>query len=136
MDPASVSLLVSAAATLAAEAPEAAEARWDALAGDDDAIDAEIAKYRAALSALSQRLRELGGFEPTSRGGSDDGEAAANGGAGGAAGGGAGGGTIEGVDVSRFGFVIELSSTFSGSSRSRRAMRGRLRRGKLAIESN
>lgn len=99
MDAASVSLLVSAAASLAAEAPEAAEARWDALVGDDE-LDAEIAKYRAALSALSQRLRDLGGFEPSSsRGGSDDGEAA--GGAAGGSGGGAGGagGTIEGVEV-------------------------------------
>lgn len=115
MDAASVSLLVSAAAGLAAEAPEAAEARWDALAGDDEAIDAEIAKYRAALSALSQRLRELGGFEPSSRGGSDDGDAAANGGAAGAAG--AGGGTIEGVDVSKsifdlIFFFLHLSSSF------------------------
>ena len=93
LDAASANLLISAATSLASEDPAAAQARWDALGGDDELLDAEVAKYRAALGALSQRLRDLGG-DASSRGGSDDG---GDGGAGGAG----GGSGIDGVEVSR-----------------------------------
>lgn len=97
LDAASANLLISAATSLASEDPAAAQARRDALGGDDELLDAEVAKYRAALGALSQRLRDLGGYA-SSRGGSDDG---GDGGAGGAG----GGSGIDGVEVSRKKFV-------------------------------
>ena len=97
LDAASTSLLVSAATSLACEDPAAAQARWDALGGDDELLDAELAKYRAALGALSQRLRDLGGYDASSRGGSEDGgEGGGSGGAGAGAGGASG---IDGVEV-------------------------------------
>ena len=99
LDAASANLLVSAATSLASEDPAAAQARWDALGGDDELLDAELAKYRAALGALSQRLRDLGGYDASSsRGGSEDGggEGGSGGGAGGAGGGASG---IDGVEV-------------------------------------
>lgn len=95
LDAASVGLLISAATSLASEDPAAAQARWNVLGGDDELLDAELAKYRAALGALSQRLRDLGGYA-SSRGGSEDGEAGVAGSAGGGAGGGSG---IDGVEV-------------------------------------
>ena len=52
LDAASANLLISAATSLATEDPAAAQARWDALGGDDELLDAELAKYRAALGAL------------------------------------------------------------------------------------
>ena len=101
LDAASANLLVSAATSLATEDPAAAQARWDALGGDDELLDAELAKYRAALGALSQRLRDLGGYA-SSRGGSEDGGegGSGSGGGGGAGAGAAGGGSgIDGVEV-------------------------------------
>jgi hypothetical protein len=97
LDAASTNLLISAATSLACEDPAAAQARWDALGGDDELLDAELAKYRAALGALSQRLRDLGGYDASSRGGSEDGgEGGGSGGAGAGAGGASG---IDGVEV-------------------------------------
>lgn len=98
LDVASANLLISAATSLATEDPAAAQARWDALGGDDELLDAELAKYRAALGALSQRLRDLGGYA-SSRGGSEDGVEDAGVGVG--AGAGAGGSGIDGVEVRR-----------------------------------
>ena len=109
LDAASAKLLISAATSLATEDPAAAQARWDALGGDDELLDAELAKYRAALGALSQRLRDLGGYA-FSRGGSEDGGEGGSGAAGGGGAGAAGGSGIDGVEVRREDLIFSMPS--------------------------